>query len=321
MLLRGLFAAALSFSMSLLLFLPTAINAAEDKYYSESEGKISNEGYWGSQRGHIGGEEKQKPKPPVEPAVEPEFEPFVFPGPLYSNLSFGLVLHNDYEDYDRHGSSSDINPGIDLVFDNVFADDLVWQANVDYKNEDVLVSNGIGILPEDSLIGIGVNAFWDIELNSGNQRFSVGGKYDDPNYVFNLSSNIYFPTTGTGDEGDLVNSMDVRAEGAITPTLQFHSSYEYFFGDNIKVSDGYDPTNNSHKFTVGIDYQPIALLQLGVEATKVKEHDIGYGVYLSFNYDPWRPLTEQLDVIFDNDFSIHQMIPFSRSTVLSRTAN
>lgn len=317
---RGLFSAALLSSMTLLLSLSPPINAAEDKYYSENEGKISNKGHWGKQRGHVGGEEQRKPTPVVEEPEKPEFEPFAFPKPLYSNLNFGLELHSNYDDYDRHGTSLANNPGFDYVLDNVFTDDLVWQANIDYKNDDLLVSNGIGILPEDSLVGVGVNAFWDVEMSSGNHRLSVGSKYDDPNYIFNLSSNIYFPLSGKDSEGDLVNSVDIRAEGAITPTLQFHSSFEYFFGDNIQVSDDYDPTDNSHKLTAGLDYTPIPLLQLGVEATKVQDHEVGYGVYLSFNYDPWRPLNEQLEVIFDNDFSTHQMIPFSRSKTLARTA-
>ncbi|WP_255554880.1 inverse autotransporter beta domain-containing protein [Moritella sp. 24] len=308
---------------SIVLFsvLSIPIHAADDKYYSENDDKISNKGYWGKQRGHLGGEEQRKPKPVVEEPEEPAFEPFLFPEPLYSNISFGLQLHSNYEDYDRHGTSLANNPGIDYVVDNVFTDDLVWQANVDYKNDDVLISNGIGVLPEDSLIGVGVNAFWDVELNSGNHRLSVGAKYDDPNYIFNLSSNIYFPLSGKGSEDDLVNSMDIRAEGAITPTLQFHSSFEYFFGDDIQVTEDYDPTNNSNKLTAGLDYTPIPLLQFGVEATKVKDHEVGYGVYLYFNYDPWRPFNEQLELILDSDFSMHQMIPFSRSKVLPRTGN
>ena len=316
----GLFSAVLLSSMALLLSLSPLIHAAEDKYYSESGGKISNEGYWGKKRGHVGGEEKRKPTLILEEPEEPEFTPFSFPKPLYSNLSFGFQLHSNYDDYDRHGTSLASNPGLDYVLDNVFADDLVWQANIDYKNEDILISNGIGILPEDSLIGVGVNAFWDVEMNSGNHRLSLGSKYDDPNYIFNLSSNIYFPLSGKGSEDDLVNSIDIRAEGAITPTVQFHSSLEFFFGDDIQINDDYNPTNNSHKFTAGLDYTPIPLLQLGVEATKVQDHDVGYGVYLYFNYDPWRPLNEQLELILDNGFSMHQMIPFSRSKVLARTA-
>ena len=317
---RGLLSTVLLSSMALLLSLSPSINAAEDKYYSESGGKISNKGYWGKQRGHVGGEEKQKPQPVVEESEDPGFEPFAFPKPLYSNLNFGLELHSNYEDYGRHGTSLANNPGLDYVVDNFFAEDLVWQANIDYKNDDILISNGIGILPEDSLIGVGVNAFWDVELSSGNQRLSVGTKYDDPNYVFNLSSNIYFPLSGKGEEDELVNSMDIRAEGAISPTVTFHTSFEYFFGDDIQVSDDYDPTDDSHKLTAGLDYTPIPLLQFGVEATKVQDHDVGYGVYLYFNYDPWRPLNEQLELILDNGFSMHQMIPFSRSKVLARTA-
>jgi len=320
---RGLFSAVVlsSSSITLLLSLSPSIHAAEDKYYSENEGEISNQGYWGKQRGHVGGEEQRKPSPVVEDAEEPKFTPFELPEPLYSNLSFGITLHSNYDDYDRHGTSLANNPGIDYVLDNVFADDLVWQANVDYKNKDILVSNGIGILPEDSLIGVGVNAFWDVELNSGNHRLSLGTKYDDPNYIFNLSSNIYLPLSGKGDKDDLVNSVDIRAEGAITTTVQFHSSFEYFFGDDIQMNDDYDPSDNSHKLTVGLDYTPIALLQLGAEATKVKDHDVGYGVYLYFNYNPWRPFSEQLELILDNGFSMHQMIPFSRSKVLPHTAN
>ncbi|QUM86612.1 inverse autotransporter beta domain-containing protein [Moritella sp. 28] len=320
---HGLLPTVLLSSITLLLSLSPSIHAAEDKYYSENEGegKVSNKGYWGKNRGHVGGEEQRKPSPIVEEPEQPEFTPFEFPVPLYSNLSFGITLNSNYDDYERHGTSLASNPGIDYVVDDIFADDLVWQANIDYKNGDVLVSNGIGILPEDSLIGVGVNAFWDIELNSGNHRLSVGTKYDDPNYIFNLSSNIYFPTSGKDHEGDLVNSVDIRAEGAITTTVKFHSSFEYFFGDDIQMNDDYDPTDNSHKLTVGLDYTPISLLQLGAEATKVKEHDVGYGVYLYFNYDPWRPLSEQLELISDNDFLMHQMIPFSRSKVLPRTAN
>jgi len=315
---RGLLPTVLLYSITLLLPLSLSIHAAEDKYYSENEGKVSNKGYWGKNRGHVGGEEQHKPTPIVE---EPEFSPFELPKPLYSNLSFGITLNSNYDDYDRHGTSLASNPGIDYVVDDIFADDLVWQANVDYKNKDILVSNGIGILPEDSLIGVGVNAFWDAEVKSGNHRLSVGTKYDDPNYIFNLSSNIYFPLSGKDHKDDLVNSVDIRAEGAITATLQFHSSFEYFFGDDIRMNNDYDATDNSHKLTVGLDYTPIALLQLGAEATKVKEHDVGYGVYLYFNYNPWRPFSEQLELILDNDFSTHQMIPFSRSKVLARTAN
>lgn len=318
--LRALFPVASLFFAILLLSFATSISAAEDKYYSENEGKISNDGYWGKKRGHVGGEEQRKPTPPAETPEEPGFEALEFTKPLYSKLSFGLVLQSNYDDYERHGSSLADNPGFDYVVDNVFTDDLVWQANIDYKNDDILISNGIGILPEDSLIGVGVNAFWDVEVDSGEQRLSVGTKYDDPDYVFNLSSNIYFPVSGKDEADNLVTSMDLRAEGAITPTLQFHSSFEYFWGDNIQINDDYDPSDNSHKFTAGLDYTPISLLQFGVEATKVKEHDVGYGIYLYFNYDPWRPLNEQLELILDNDFSMHEMIPFSRSKVLSRTA-
>lgn len=316
---RGLFPAVLFPFLTLLLSVSMNVNAAEDKFYSDNDDEISNKGYWGKQRGHLGGKEERKPQPVVEEPEEPPFEPFSFTKPLYSNLSFGLTLNSNYDDYDRHGTSFANNPGFDYVLDNVFTEDLVWQANINYKNEDILISNGIGILPEDSLIGVGVNAFWDMEANSGSNRFSVGAKYDDPDYIFNLSSNIYFPLSGKGEPDDFVNSMDIRAEGAITPTLTFHSSIEYFFGDDVKVSEQYSPTNNSHKVTAGLDYTPIPLLQFGVEATKVQDHDLGYGVYLYFNYDPWRPFNEQLELILDNDFSLHEMIPFSRSKVLGRT--
>jgi hypothetical protein len=316
---RGQLPAVLLSCVTLLLSFSPVIYAADDKYYSENEGKISNDGYWGSQRGHLGGEEKRKPTLVIEEPEEPEFEPVEFLKPIYSNLSFGLELHSNYDDYDRHGSSLDNNPGFDYVLDNVFAEDLVWQANIDYKNEKILITNGIGILPEDSLIGVGVNAFLDVELNSGNQRLSVGTKYDDPDYIFNLSSNIYFPLSGKDEIDDLVTSMDIRAEGAITPTVTFHSSLEYFVGDDVQINDNYDLTDNSHKLTAGLDYTPIPLLQFGVETTKVKDHDFGYGVYIYLNYDPWRPLNEQLEWILDNDFALHEMIPFSRSKVLART--
>lgn len=314
--LNGLFYIVLLSCSSMLLFLSflTFASAAEDKYYSDNGGEISNKGYWGKQRGHLGGKEQLKERPITEEARGPD----VIPEPLYFNLSFGLELQSNYEDYSRNGTSLANNPGLDFFFDDIFTDDLVWQANIDYKNDDVLISNGIGILPNDSLVGIGINAFWDSDLSSGHQRLSVGAKYDDPNYILNLSSNIYFPVLGKGGVDDFVNSMDIRSEGMISPTVLFHTSFEYLFGDNIQVSDDYDPTNESYKLTAGFGYTPIPLLQLGIEATKVKEHDVGYGVYLYFNYDPWRTFSKQLEWITDNNFSMHKMIPFSRSKIFVR---
>lgn len=310
-------ASFLSLNLTLLCAAPVSANEV-DKYYSDNAGAISNDGYWGKKRGHLGGEEKKKVNPVKTELEEPEFEPFAFPRPKYSNLSFGLTLQSNYDDYERHGTTLKNNPGFDYVLDDVFEDDVVWQANLHRNNDDLVLSNGLGVMSEDSLLPFGFNAFVDAELGTGNTRFSLGSKYEDPDYIFNLSSNFYKPIAGDDEPGDLAPSIDVRAEGAISPVIQFHASAEYYFGDNIQLSDDYDPTDGSHKLTAGLDYTPIPLIQLGVEATKVESHDMGYGVYLYFNYDPWEPFDKQIESILDTDFAQRKMIPFSRSNVMAR---
>ena len=308
--------------LNLALLCTAPVSASEvDKYYSDNEGTISNDGYWGKKRGHLGGEEKKKVNPVESAPEEPEFEPFAFPRPKYSNLSFGLTLQSNYDDYERHGTTLQNNPGFDYVLDDVFGEDTVWQANLHRNNDDLVLANGIGVMPEDSLLPFGFNAFVDAELGTGNTRFSVGTKYEDPDYIFNLSSNFYKPITSDDEPGDLAPSIDVRAEGAISPVIQLHASAELFFGDNIQLSDDYDPTDGSYKLTAGLDYTPIPLIQLGIEATQVKSHDMGYGVYLYLNYDPWQPFDEQIASILDTDFAQRKMIPFSRSNVLARVSD
>ena len=238
--------------------------------------------------------------------------------PLYSNLHFTVLLENDYRQRERKGTDIEYNPGFDYVLGDVFIPDVAWQLNIQRLDDSMVISNGIGMLPGEGQFALGYNAFFDIDLKHGGKRLSIGTKYDDPDYLFNLSANAYFPI-GSGDEsGEPVSSVDLRGEGVIAPQFQFHSSVEYFSGDHIQVSEQYSPTDNSYKLAAGIDYTPIELVTLGVEASKVKSHEVGYGVYLTFSYDPWRPLAEQIKTLTDNDFGRRKLIPFSRSQAQAR---
>jgi hypothetical protein len=238
--------------------------------------------------------------------------------PLYSNLHFTVLQESDYRQHDRKGTDIEYNSGFDYVLGDVFISDVVWQLNMQRLNDSMVVSNGIGMLPGEGPFALGYNAFFDIDLKHGGKRLSIGTKYDDPEYLFNLSANAYFSMGSEDEPGEPVSSVDLRGEGVIAPQLQFHSAVEYFSGDNIQVSEQYSPTDDSYKLTAGIDYTPIELATLGVEASKVRSHEVGYGVYLTFSYDPWRPLAEQIHTLTDNDFGRRKLIPFSRSLAQAR---
>ncbi len=305
----------------LAVFCTHAVKAVEyDKIYAENERVISNDGYWGK-RGHIGGKEVQKVAPvKAEPEITPEPEVISYPEPDYSNISFGIVLHNNYEDYEYNSTTFDNNLGIDYLLSDVVGQDVVWQINAVRNDDGVFLANGIGVKPEDSIVGLGYNAFFDLDLEHGDTRFSFGGKYSDPTYIFNLSANAYVPTTSGNEEGDLAPSADIRIDGAISPTLSFHSAVEQYFGDRIRVGDRYDPVDDPQRFILGFDFTPVSLVQLGVEVNKVKDHDTGFGVYLFFNYDPWKTFNEQVMPLFDTDLVIRKLTQFSRTKTLARFA-
>lgn len=289
--------------------------AAEDdtnKYYESSSG-ISNDGYWGSKRGHLGGEERVKEAPSYEPAEEPmSFGGYEFIDPDYSNFGFEFAMQSNYDDYNHYGLY------YDYVLDDIMGEGIAWQSNTRKNSDTILFSNGLGVLPKGSDFPFGYNAFFDIDSATQKTRFSVGGKYADPVYAYTVSSNIYMPVKSGENHDDIVPSIDVRVEGIINPVLQFHSSIEYFRGDDIQVSRSYPVSHNSHKAVIGLDFTPIELLRIGVEAAKVKDKDVGYAAYINFNFNLWRSISDQLKPIVDIDFAANQLLPFSRSKDFAR---
>lgn len=298
---------------SLVLFTPFILTAADDKYYGENEGQISNDGYWGGQRGHIGAEELIISNSEPEETDSELFPDYEFVEPTYSNLGFAFAVQSNYDDYNTYS----------LDFEYVMNDigemeGIAWQTNLRQNEKTLIWSNGIGILPEGEENPIGYNVFLDFDARELDGRASFGLKYDDPIYVYSVSSNIYIPLAFSEGKDDIAPSIDVRLEGAMSAVVLFHASAELFDGTNIRVGRGYPTTSGSNKLTVGLDYVPTPIFRIGVEANKVKGHDVGYAAYINFNFDLWGTISEQMEDIVDLDFAIDQQIPFSRSKVMAR---
>lgn len=310
----------LKFLASLLLLSPSISFAeTENKFYVDNDNKISNEGYWGSNRGHLGGQEAVKTVPDTEPVVEEEvtedtsvLNDYEAVEPTYNNIRFAFAVEDNYEEYNTLG----------LDFDYVLADavvkDVAWQTSFRQNQHRLVWSNGIGVLPDADDLELGYNAFIDWDFGSMNSRASIGTKYDDPVYAYSLSSNVYVPLTWERENGDFAPSVDIRMQGAMSNVLQFHMSAEYFSGNNIQVGRDYPISDDSHKLTIGFDYTPMPVLQVGIEANKVKDHDVGYAAYISFNFNLWKSLSEQFAPIVDLEFFESQLVPFSRSKVLAK---
>jgi len=310
----------LKLSVSLILLFPgISIAETENKFYVENDNKISNEGYWGSDRGHLGEQEAVKIAPDVERAPKEDvvedtmvLDDYEVVEPIYNNLRFAFAVEDNYEDYNTMGLD------FDYVLGDAFAEDVAWQTNFRQNKHRLVWANGIGVLPDADDLELGYNAFVDWDFGSMNSRASIGTKYDDPVYAYSLSSNIYVPLTWERENGDFAPSVDVRMQGAMSNVLQFHVSAEYFSGNNIQVGNNNPISDDSHMLTVGFDYTPIPVLQLGIEANKVKKNDIGYAAYIFFNFNLWESLSEQFAPIVDLTFFESQLVPFSRSKVLAR---
>lgn len=158
---------------------------------------------------------------------------------------------------------------------------------------------------------LGANGFLDQDISRNHTRGGIGGEAwtDDARF----SANYYTPFSGWKNSNDyLLNSdpdtrilqeraargWDANLETAMPGIQQMSLSGKYFqwHGDRVDVSGSRSETEKNPKgYTLGAKYQPIPLLNLNAQHTKVTGGSGGWELGMGLNWDFDKSLNELLD--------------------------
>ncbi|WP_080710609.1 inverse autotransporter beta domain-containing protein [Pseudomonas chlororaphis] len=163
----------------------------------------------------------------------------------------------------------------------------------------------------DEHLVLGVNSFIDQDLSRNHTRGGVGGEaWTD---LARFSSNYYTPLSGwKSSKEHRLNSdpenrilqeraakgWDINVETGFPGVKELSLTGKYFQwnGDRVDVSGSGSRTEKDPKgYTVGAKYQPIPLLNLNAQHTKVSGGRGGWEMGLGLTWDLDKSLSEMLD--------------------------
>ena len=158
---------------------------------------------------------------------------------------------------------------------------------------------------------LGVNGFLDQDMSRNHTRGGLGGEVWSDQARF--SANYYTPLTGwkksndhrLNSDADLrllqeraAQGWDANVEAALPGIKQLALTGKYFewSGDRVDVSGSRSKTEKNPKgYTLGAKYQPIPLLNLNAQHTKVTGGQGGFELGVGFTWDFNTSLGEMLD--------------------------
>ncbi|MDF3162511.1 ZirU family protein [Pseudomonas proteolytica] len=158
---------------------------------------------------------------------------------------------------------------------------------------------------------MGVNSFLDQDMSRNHTRGGIGGEAWTDQARF--SANYYTPLSGWKHSNDhrlnsdpdtrilqerAAKGWDANVETAMPGIQQLSLSAKYFQwnGDRVDVSGSRSQTEKNPKgYTLGAKYQPIPLLNLNAQHTKVTGGDGGWELGMGLTWDFDKSLNELLD--------------------------
>lgn len=158
---------------------------------------------------------------------------------------------------------------------------------------------------------LGVNGFLDQDMSRNHTRGGIGGEAWTDQARF--SANYYSPLSGWKSSNDhrlnsdpdtrilqerAAKGWDANVETAIPGIQQLSLSGKYFEwnGDRVDVSGSRSQTEKNPKgYTLGAKYQPIPLLNLNAQHTKVTGGHGGWELGMGLTWDFDKSLSELLD--------------------------
>ncbi|MEK1943121.1 MAG: inverse autotransporter beta domain-containing protein [Pseudomonas sp.] len=193
------------------------------------------------------------------------------------HITAELALKSDQ--HGIHGGSLDMlvpfyQAGKDLLFTQVG----IRRSNSYTENYRNTLNLGLGYRRNFAGWLLGANSFYDRDTTAKDGRLGAGVEaWTD---YLKLSANSYLPLSGwkttperAGYQERAARGWDVRAEGYLPsyPQLGGKLIYEQYYGKGVSLFSANDRQENPRALTLGMIYNPIPLIGLGIN------HRIGQG--------------------------------------------
>ncbi|KAB7685355.1 hypothetical protein GBN28_00740 [Plesiomonas shigelloides] len=124
---------------------------------------------------------------------------------------------------------------------------------------------------------VGYNAFFDHEIHNHHSRIGIGAEaWAD---YTKLSLNMYAPLSNWRESKSVDNYLERAAHGLDInaryylpqyPNLSLSAKVEQYFGNEISIATDKKRVENPYSGTVGIEWQPMPLLKVGIDHRIIK---------------------------------------------------
>ncbi|MGL5392276.1 MAG: inverse autotransporter beta domain-containing protein [Shewanella sp.] len=124
---------------------------------------------------------------------------------------------------------------------------------------------------------LGYNTFFDYDLTRSHSRLGLGGEaWAD---FLKLSANLYSPLSGWKASRDFDEYLERAARGVDLnakyylpkyPQVSLSAKLEQYFGDEVDLLGSKTLERNPYAGTLGLEWQPIPLLKMGVDHRQAK---------------------------------------------------
>ncbi|MFQ1895559.1 Ig-like domain-containing protein [Aeromonas veronii] len=170
------------------------------------------------------------------------------------------------------------------------------------NTERTIVNIGIGQRHFYDSWMLGYNAFWDYDILRHHTRIGLGAEaWAD---YLKLSANVYNPLSDWKSSPDFVDHLERAARGVDLnatyylpnyPHLGLSAKVEQYFGDKVDLAGNNQLERNPYAGTVGLEWQPVPLIKLGLEHRVIKGAQSDTQANVGFEWALGASLDEQLN--------------------------
>ncbi|WP_421323173.1 Ig-like domain-containing protein [Aeromonas veronii] len=170
------------------------------------------------------------------------------------------------------------------------------------NTERTIVNIGIGQRHFYDSWMLGYNAFWDYDILRHHTRIGLGAEaWAD---YLKLSANVYNPLSDWKSSPDFVDHLERAARGVDLnatyylpnyPHLGLSAKVEQYFGDKVDLAGNNQLERNPYAGTVGLEWQPVPLIKLGLEHRVIKGVQSDTQANVGFEWALGASLDEQLN--------------------------
>ncbi|WP_421184789.1 inverse autotransporter beta domain-containing protein, partial [Aeromonas enteropelogenes] len=195
----------------------------------------------------------------------------------------------------------------------------------DNTTDRVIVNFGVGQRHFFDEWMVGYNAFFDYDVTRSHSRLGLGVEaWAD---YLKLSANAYSPLSGWKDSSDFDEYLERAARGfdlnvkyylPSYPQLGVSAELEQYFGDEVDLIGSKQLERNPYAGSVGLEWQPIPLLKVGVDHRKAKGSQNDTSVSMGLE---WRFGASFDDMLNPNNVELSRQLQGMRHDLVERNNN